>query len=88
MVKKVIRFVNKIHKTLAFFIHFRYGPLSKTLEVTDGAAIVVNFTLNSHDLVEWSRAYDFSIAENLKNDSYTTAKDVKDILMKLSGYLV
>ena len=80
-------FINRIHET-CFFVHFRYNALSTTVEVTDAAAIAVNFTLNSHDLVEWSRAYDFSIAENLKNDSYTTAKNVKDILRKLSGYLV
>ena len=69
-----------------FVTLFRYGQVSKTVEVTDAAANVVNFTLDSHDLREWSRAYDFSISDNLKNDSYTTAKDVKEILMKLAGY--
>ena len=62
----------------------RYEGMSTSVEVTDGAAVVVNFTLKSHNLNEWSRAYDFNNAENLKNDSYTGAKDVKEILTKLA----
>ena len=62
----------------------RYEGMSTSVEVTDGAAVVVNFTLKSHNLNEWSTAYDFNNAENLKNDSYTSAKDVKEILTKLA----
>ena len=68
--------------------NYRYEGMSTSVEVTEGAATVVNFTLKSHNLIQWSRAYDFNIAENLKNDSYTSAKDVKEILTKLARYVL
>ena len=61
---------------------FRYDVQSATVTVTSGMAVVVNFTLKT-DWREWSRAYDFGITENLKNDSYQNSKDIVAALTDL-----
>lgn len=44
---------------------------------------MVNFTLR-RDLASWSRAFDFDISENLRNDSYVSNKEVEQILKSLA----
>ena len=60
--------------------------MSSEVEVTDSAALVVNFTLESHDLTEWSKAYDFMITDNLKNDSYYRPEQIEEALNALARY--
>ena len=73
--------------TECILYHFHsYDDASTEVEVTDGAALVVNFTLKSHDLTEWSKAYDFMIMENLKNDSYYMPDQIEEALKTLARY--
>ncbi|XP_067684519.1 carboxypeptidase D-like [Haliotis asinina] len=61
-----------------------YHPQSVTVRVTDGAAVVVNFTLKLADGQRWSQSFDFDIAENLESMSYLTTHGIQDEVNQLA----
>ncbi|XP_046550108.1 carboxypeptidase D-like [Haliotis rubra] len=61
-----------------------YHPQSVTVRVTDGTAVVVNFTLKLADGQRWSQSFDFDIAENLEGMSYLTTHGIQDEVNQLA----
>ena len=64
---------------------FRYSTESHAVDVGDGAATFLNFTLSPRNLEEWSVDYDFNIQENLKDDGYMGLEEVSTTLNDLSN---
>lgn len=53
------------------------------MRVTDGAAVLVNFTLALNQLREWSASNDFSLADNIGSTKYLSNDDLQNALIEL-----
>lgn len=62
----------------------RYESKSVTVKVTDGAAILINFTLTPDHREEWSAASDFGIVANMAGTKYYSNQDLQEEFGKLA----
>lgn len=62
----------------------RFRPKTEVLTVTEGAAVVLNFTLHNEYLQWWSHQYDLDIRKNMHRSSYMTATE---IMSELTGFM-
>ncbi|XP_076452817.1 carboxypeptidase D-like isoform X2 [Babylonia areolata] len=63
----------------------RYKAKSIVVQVTNGAAVKVNFTLTPDHREEWSAANDFGLAENMAGGRYLNNGDLQSVLAGLAS---
>lgn len=63
------------------------GYISKThqVQVTSGAATVLNFTLSMPANMKWSKKYDFAIIKNMFAESYLSLSEIRNELQDLAA---